>query len=107
MGDDTRAKREAEGTVQEIVKVMRKYEAGDDDNVHDELHGMPYGMHFYKTMILTLAGGGPAVRLHVTEDDTTLEYSDWGIPWTPYYPKEEEQAFLESFGQYFWEFDNE
>lgn len=57
---------------------------------------------------ILLCTGGPAVRIigdlseHMEPSSATLQYQDWGTPWTIYYlTEEEEQAVLAYCGCFY------
>ena len=56
---------------------------------------------------ITLCTGGPAVRIVGELDNgyphsASLEYQDWGTPWTAYWLKEEEEEILLEYAQCFY-----
>ena len=58
------------------------------DEIQTEIDESSYGANVTKVYEITLAGGGPAVRItgELDEHDepytAVLEYQDWGTPWT-------------------------
>ncbi len=91
MNEDERAKLCAQGGYDTIKELFEKFDKAKSDlkqeKIMQEIEELSYGVGTEKHYIITLAGGGPAVRVYGLLEDNEpataeLQYSDWGIPWT-------------------------
>jgi len=96
--EDTRAQDCAKGCYEYISELFEKFEKAkgkEQDELETELDESNYGITVVKHYIITLAGGGPAVRIYGEIEDgepvtAELQYQDWFTPWTEYRGADEE-----------------
>jgi|21_taG_2_1085346.scaffolds.fasta_scaffold00673_2 muramoyltetrapeptide carboxypeptidase LdcA involved in peptidoglycan recycling len=63
-----------------------------------------YGVEFQRTIIITLGGGGPAMRIvyYADEDRAEYQFQNWFLPWTSaQLTNEEEETLLEYCERFF------
>ena len=73
------------------------------DELDDSLRAN-YGVEMQRTIIITLGGGGPAMRIVYFPDEDRAEYQfqNWFLPWVPaQLTNEEEEALLDYCQRYY------
>lgn len=92
--EDNRAYKQAEASMNYFIDLYARLDNSKTDkekeDIETELDESDYGQDVERIFHITLAGGGPAVRItgdldeHNQPDRAWLEYSDWGTPWTEF-----------------------
>ena len=78
------------------------------DEIQTEIDESSYGANVTKVYEITLAGGGPAVRItgELDEHDepytAVLEYQDWGTPWTEFELTPDQQEVLLAYARHYY-----
>jgi|TARA_R100001129_G_scaffold165466_1_gene132224 hypothetical protein len=67
-----------------------------------------YGVEFQRTIIITLGGGGPAMRIvyYADEDRAEYQFQNWFMPWVPAELSNEEQEALLEYCQRFFNYES-
>ena len=67
-----------------------------------------YGVEFQRTIVITLGGGGPAMRIVYYEDEDRAEYQfqNWFMPFVPAELTNEEQTTLLEYCQRFFNYES-
>ena len=67
-----------------------------------------YGVEFQRTIIITLGGGGPAMRIvyYADEDRAEYQFQNWFMPWTSAQLTNEEQETLLEYCQRFFNYES-
>ena len=67
-----------------------------------------YGVEFQRTIIITLGGGGPAMRIvyYADEDRAEYQFQNWFMPWTPAQLTNEEEEVLLEYCQRFFNYES-
>ncbi len=94
-----------------IEEMFTKLDAAKTDKkreeIETEIDESSYGANVTRVYEITLAGGGPAARITGELDEhgepytATLEYQDWGTPWTEYRPASQETLLRYAQRHYF------
>jgi len=67
-----------------------------------------YGVEFQRTIIITLGGGGPAMRIvyYADEDRAEYQFQNWFLPWTSAQLTNEEEETLLEYCQRFFNYES-
>ena len=67
-----------------------------------------YGVEFQRTIIITLGGGGPAMRIvyYADEDRAEYQFQNWFMPWVSAELSNEEQEALLEYCQRFFNYES-
>lgn len=67
-----------------------------------------YGVEFQRTIIITLGGGGPAMRIvyYADEDRAEYQFQNWFMPWTAAQLTNEEEETLLEYCQRFFNYES-
>ncbi len=67
-----------------------------------------YGVEFQRTIIITLGGGGPAMRIvyYADEDRAEYQFQNWFMPWVPAELSNEEQDALLEYCERFFNYES-
>lgn len=67
-----------------------------------------YGVEFQRTIIITLGGGGPAMRIvyYADEDRAEYQFQNWFMPWVAAELSNEEQEALLEYCQRFFDYES-
>lgn len=94
LDENENARSQAGAQFESIKEIFERYDASKNDKEQDgimqELDETPLSVEVEKHYIILLCTGGPAVRVTGTLDEhnqaetATLQYQDWGTPWTDY-----------------------
>lgn len=92
MSEDNRALNMAKSFIKDLTDLFEKFDKEKDDlkqeAIMQEIEEQDYGTSVQKTYSITLAGGGPALRVFGDLDENNepetaeLQYQDWGTYWT-------------------------
>lgn len=97
---DSRALELGKACYEGIEEMFNRLDSAKDekliDEINQEIDESDYGVNITKVYEITLAGGGPAVRISGELDEhnepytARIEYQDWFTQWTEYRPASEE-----------------
>ena len=67
-----------------------------------------YGVEFQRTIVITLGGGGPAMRIvyYADEDKAEYQYQNWFMPFVPAELTNEEQETLLEYCERFFNYES-
>jgi len=67
-----------------------------------------YGVEVQRTIVITLGGGGPAMRIvyYADEDRAEYQFQNWFMPWVPAQLTNEEQETLLEYCQRFFNYES-
>lgn len=93
--NDNRVLNMAKSCIQDLTNMFKRLDEANEagkveevENLEQEIDEQDYGTSVQKTYSITLAGGGPAMRVfgdldeHNQPETAELQYQDWGTPWT-------------------------